>query len=228
MRKIIATGCSSSPLPELPPTPQPTVLQPIPTTPSSHPSSIPQASKGGAELILSVAVKGRGPKTGYSRSAFGSAWADVDGNHCDTRNDILKRDLVNITYRSSGNSCIIQTGVLNDPYTGNIIQFARGVKTSSEVQIDHLFPLSLSWQQGAAAWSAEKRVAFANDPENLRAVQGLANSQKSDSGPGSWLPGNVSYRCTYLTDFVKVTLKYNLSMNPGDFNAAKKILETCP
>ena len=54
-----------------------------------------------ADLLETLSVKGRAPRTGYDRSLFGPTWADVDQNGCDTRNDILNRDLTDITYVNS-------------------------------------------------------------------------------------------------------------------------------
>ena len=96
--------------------------------------------------IEKLEVKGRAPKTGYSRSAFGPQWSDVDRNGCDTRNDILKRDLTSIVFRERTRDCVIERGVLSDPFSGQIIEFQRGEKTSSLVQIDHVVSLSNAWQ----------------------------------------------------------------------------------
>ena len=73
--------------------------------------------------------------TGYSRAKFGPAWEDVDLNRCDTRNDILARDLRQVVYKT-GSSCIVAKGELRDPYTATMINFVRGLSTSSKVQID--------------------------------------------------------------------------------------------
>lgn len=179
------------------------------------------------QKITSITVKGRAPKTGYSRDEFGPAWSDVDHNGCDTRNDILARDLTDETFKAGTKNCVVETGVLQDKYTGKTINFVRGQKTSTLVQVDHLQPLSLAWQQGAQQWTAEKRKQFANDPINLRAADGPTNGSKSDSGPGSWLPPNKAYRCEYIAEFVAVAAKYELSMNQGDFDASKTILDGC-
>ena len=74
-------------------------------------------------------------------------------------------------------SCIVLSGTLDDPYTGEVITFERG-EHSSAVQIDHVVALSDAWQKGAQQWSAETREQFANDPANLLAVDGPANQQK--------------------------------------------------
>src|SRR5699024_3425620 len=134
-------------------------------------------------------VKGRAPKTGYSRDQFGNGWLDPDGNGCDTRNDILNRDLESVVHDSDG--CKVLTGVLQDPFTDQEIHFTRGAETSTAVQIDHVVALSDAWQKGAQQLSEEERARFANDPLNLLAVDGPANAQKSDADAATWLPPNT-------------------------------------
>ena len=127
------------------------------------------------DVISTLQVKGRAPKTGYTREQFGPAWKDVDANGCDTRNDILKRDLKSIAYKGVGEDCVILSGVLTDPYSGETIRFLRGVATSSEIQIDHVVALSNAWQTGAFILTLAQRTAFAKDPSNLLAFGGGVN-----------------------------------------------------
>ena len=182
-----------------------------------------------ASVVLeTLAVKGRAPKTGYTRAQFGTAWADVDRNGCDTRNDILTRDLTNIVYKSGTQNCVVLTGILLDPFSGEKIEFTRGVSTSSEVQIDHVIPLSDAWQKGAQKLSATTRTALANDPLNLLAVKGRLNSQKSDGDAATWLPPLKSYRCTYVARQIAVKAKYSLWVTIAEKNAIKGILAKCP
>jgi hypothetical protein len=188
------------------------------------------SQSSGTKLAITVmktlTVKGRAPKTGYSRAQFGPAWADVDHNGCDTRNDILRRDLTSIVYRAS--SCVILAGILHDPYGGKVIHFVRGVKTSPAVQIDHVVPLSDAWQKGAFAWTIAKRTAFANDPLELLAVDGPLNGQKSDSDAASWLPPNKSFRCAYVARQVAVKSKYSVWVTAAEAAAFGRILVKCP
>ena len=177
-------------------------------------------------------VKGRAPKTGYSREHFGEAWTDdvsVEFGHngCDTRNDILRRDLVDITVKSASSSCKVLTGVLDDPYTGKTINFQRGKDTSDAVQIDHIVPLSNAWQTGAQQWDALKRRDFANDPRNLQATDGPTNQAKGDGDVATWLPPNKSYRCTYVARIVTVKAIYGLWVTPPEHDAMARILSNC-
>ena len=149
-------------------------------------------------VLETLPVKGRAPKAGYSRDAFGQRWADVDRNGCDTRNDILKRDMTSIVYKPKTRNCVVLSGTLIDKYSGESINFVRGEVSSMEVQIDHVVALSNSWQTGAFKLSIAQRTALANDPLNLFAVKGRLNSQKSDGDAATWLPPLKSFRCAYV------------------------------
>nr|WP_267279210.1 HNH endonuclease family protein [Arthrobacter sp. CDRTa11] len=190
-----------------------------------------EAKAGDAAAALAqletIPVKGRAPKTGYSRGEFGPAWADVDRNGCDTRNDILARDLVEETFKDGTHNCVVLTGTLPDKYTGKTIAFIRGAETSSEVQIDHLVPLSLAWQTGAQQISEEERKQFANDPLNLMAADGPANMSKSGKDAATWLPSNKSFRCEYVARQTAVKAKYKLWVTKPEHDAIAGILNTC-
>ena len=179
-------------------------------------------------VLETLAVKGRAPKTGYTRAQFGQAWADVDRNGCDTRNDMLKRDLTAITYKAGTRNCVVASGVLVDRYSGETINFLRGNVTSMEVQIDHVVALSNAWQTGAFKLSAEQRKALANDPMNLFAVKGRLNSQKGDGDAATWLPPLKSFRCTYIAQQIAVKAKYSLWVVAPEKAAMSAILAKCP
>ena len=179
-------------------------------------------------VLETLAVKGRAPKTGYTRAQFGQAWADVDRNGCDTRNDMLKRDLTAITYKAGTRNCVVASGVLVDRYSGETIKFVRGNVTSMEVQIDHVVALSNAWQTGAFKLSADQRKALANDPMNLFAVKGRLNSQKGDGDAATWLPPLKSFRCTYIAQQIAVKAKYSLWVVAPEKAAMSAILAKCP
>jgi len=180
------------------------------------------------DVIAKMAVKGRAAKTGYTRDQFGTAWKDVDRNGCDTRNDILNRDLSSLIYKVSAKDCVVLSGVLIDPYSGQSIDFLRGVATSSDVQIDHVVALSNAWQTGAFKLTLEVRTAFANDPLNLLAVKGVLNSQKGDGDAATWLPPRKSYRCAYVARQVAVKYKYGLWLTAPEKAMILKLLNACP
>lgn len=155
---------------------------------------------------------------GYARARFGQPWtdtADVAGGHngCDTRNDILARDLTGVR---TSNGCKVLSGTLVDPYTGKVISFIRGKDTSALVQIDHLVALGNAWVSGASSWPLPKMKMIANDPLNLMAVDGSSNMSKSDRAADEWLPANASFRCTYVKRQVMVKNKYQLTVTAAE------------
>ena len=181
-----------------------------------------------SSALASLPVKGRAPKTEYTRAQFGQTWADVDRNGCDTRNDMLKRDLTEIVYKVKTRNCVVESGVLLDRYSGETINFVRGNVTSMEVQIDHVVALSNAWQTGAFKLSVTQRTALANDPLNLFAVKGRLNSQKSDGDAATWLPPLKSFRCTYVAQQIAVKAKYSLWVTAPEKEAMTRILTACP
>lgn len=191
---------------------------------SGGPATATAAHGSALAAVDSLTVKGRAPKTGYARDRFGSAWADTDTNHCDTRDDVLKRDLKDVTYKEG--KCVVAGGTLtDDPYSGDTIRFTRG---ASKIDIDHLVSLSDAWQKGAQQWDASKRIALANDPLNLLAVSSGPNRSKGEGDTATWLPGNKGYRCTYVAGQVAVKKKYGLWVTGAERAAMKKVLSTCP
>jgi hypothetical protein len=194
-----------------------------------NPATGAEQESGMATAVLeTLAVKGRAPKTGYTRAQFGPAWADVDRNGCDTRNDILKRDLTSITYRAKTRNCVVESGTLIDRYSGETINFVKGNISSMEVQIDHVVALSNAWQTGAFKLSADQRKALSNDPLNLFAVKGRLNSQKGDGDAATWLPPLKSFRCSYVAQQIAVKAKYSLWVTAPEKAAMVSILAKCP
>ena len=183
-----------------------------------------------AKALAALAVHPKGSMSGYDRLKFGAAWtddnSDPDGhNHCDTRNDILARDLTSVTYKSG--HCTIATGTLKDPYTGSTIHFVRGPE-STKVQIDHVVPLGDAWVTGAAQLSATVRLNLAEDPLELLAADGPANEAKGDDDASQWLPANTSFRCTYVAKQIAVKAKYKLWVTAAERAAMQKVLSGCP
>ncbi len=179
--------------------------------------------------LATLTVKGRAPKTGYERSNFGSGWKDPDRNGCDGRNDILRRDLTAVVARPGTQGCVITSGILHDPYTGKFIDFVRGQGTSNAVQIDHVVALSDAWQKGAQQLGADERIALANDPLNLLAVDGPTNASKGDGDAATWLPPRKSYRCAYVARQTAVKAKYGLWVTRAERDVIQRIVtKQCP
>ena len=192
----------------------------------------PPAAASGTErfhadaVLETLTVKGRAPKTGYAREQFGSAWADVDRNGCDTRNDVLNRDLRDRQWRPGTHQCVVVAGRLIDPYTGQALEFAKA--DASAVQIDHVVSLSDAWQKGAASWDDDRRRSFANDPLNLLAVDGPTNASKSDGDTATWLPPDRSYRCRFVARQVAVKAQWHLWVTQAERDAMARVLARCP
>ncbi len=182
-----------------------------------------QVASQAVAVLDELEVKGRAPKTGYTRSQFGDGWAKTLG--CDTRNEILRRDLEATIVNME---CQVVSGVLNDPYTGKIIEFQRGSSTSQVIQIDHVVALSDAWQKGAQQLTPAERVQLANDPLELLAVDGPANQQKGDGDAATWLPPNRAFRCQYVARQIAVKKKYRLWVTQAEKDAMVRVLDTCP
>lgn len=196
-----------------------------PTSSDARSAALASPKKGTTLALLeTLVVKGKAPKTGYSRSAF-SHWRDPDRNGCDARNDILKRDLVNVVFKEGTDECKVISGQLNDPYSETTIQFQLG---NSDVDIDHVVALSHAWQVGAFQWSDAKRLEFANDPMNLLAVSARLNRQKGDGDAATWLPPAKSYRCAYVSRQVVVKVKYGLWVTAPEKAEIQRVLQSCP
>ncbi len=197
-------------------------------TPSSTsaPGSGPDAGRA-LDQLATLQIKGRAPLTSYDRDQFGDAWSDVDRNGCDTRNDILRRDLTGETLKPGTHGCVVLAGVLIDPYSGRRIDFVRGELTSPLVQIDHVVALADAWRSGAQSWDAEKRRRFGNDPLNLLAVDGALNQQKGSSNAASWLPPERSSWCGYASQQIAVKAAYGLWVTQAEHDALRRAAERC-
>lgn len=196
--------------------------QPMPT---EKPAVSSIESSPALDTLSTLPIKGRAPKTGYSRAQFGNGWQDIGA--CDMRNYILARDL-EAEVLQSDTDCRVLSGTLHDPYTGKTIMFTKGASSSALVQIDHVVALSDAWQKGAQLLSPEARATLANDPLNLLAVDGPANNQKSDADAATWLPSNKDYRCRYVARQIAVKQKYALWVTLAESDAMKRVLQGCP
>ena len=187
------------------------------------PSNTQAAPIDALAALNNLEVKGRAPKTGYARSQF-PHWSDPDRNGCDARNDTLKRDLTNVTYKVGTRDCKVIAGQLLDPFSGKVITFST---TKVVIDIDHVVALSNAWQTGAAYFDKSKRTQIANDPLNLLAVDSKLNRQKGDGDAATWLPPSKAFRCEYVARQVAVKAKYGLWVTQPEKVAIDKILSTC-
>ena len=233
----LAASASQSPTADPIPTPTPTDTgEPLdPDTVSElakgvsykAPKSQPAYATKALDLLATLPIKEPESSTGYgARAAYGAAWADVDRNRCDTRNDILKRDLTEVVL-STGSTCKVESGTLADPYTATTINFQRGLETSNAVQIDHVVALGDAWQKGAQQLTETQRMAFANDPLNLQATDGPTDVQKGDSDAAAWLPPNDTFHCSYVARQISVKATYKLWVTQAEHDAMARVLEDC-
>jgi Protein of unknown function (DUF1524) len=189
----------------------------------------------GVDVLAGIAeVPARIRGHDYRRDAFGDTWTDdnpAPGGHngCDTRNDILDRDLIDKTYVSI-KRCpnAVASGTLHDPYTNATVPFVRGAQVGAAVQIDHIVPLALAWDLGARSWTDDMRVRFANDPANLLAVDGPANQDKGDKEPATWMPPNHAFWCQYAVQFANVLRGYGLAVDAPSAAVLRDAAATCP
>ena len=188
------------------------------------PTTAPAAANDALTALNQLEVKGRATKTGYTRAQF-PHWSDPDRNGCDARNDTLKRDLTNITYKVGTRDCKVVGGQLLDPFSGKSLTFSS---TKSNIDIDHLVALSNAWQTGAAYFDKAKRTQIANDPLNLLAVDAKLNRQKGDGDAATWLPPAKSFRCEYVAAQIAVKVKYSLWLTAPEKSEMSKVLESCP
>ena len=198
--------------------------------PPVDPTRVAQARTALAALVV---VEHRlAPSAPYRREAFGPAWTDAagvagSGDGCDTRNDLLARDLEVVTSVAVA-SCpeAVASGRFRSPYTGREIVFSRG-RGSTAVHIDHVVPLSYAWDMGAWGWRQSARVAFANDPANLVAVDAASNQAKSDREPGRWMPELRGFWCQYAIAFVTVSSGYRLPVDRRSAGVLASALGDC-
>ena len=145
---------------------------------------------------------------GYVRALF-EHWRDIDGDGCDSREQVLKRDSVTLP-QVDPYKCKVVAGDWISPYDG-----ARW-SSPTDVDIDHVVALKEAWDSGAWAWSSATRKAYANDTSDKRtllAVTDNVNQQKSDKDPSNWVPPLKSNLCTYLGNWISVKARWNLSMD---------------
>lgn len=175
------------------------------------------------EALDRMTVAPAGTLEGYARDEFGYDWLDLDSDSCNTREEILARDM---RYEVRPDGCNVESGVLVDPYTGSRITFSEN-EDASAVQVDHVVPLGRAWQTGADTWTDDKRERFANDPLNLIATSGSVNASKGARGPGEWRPPAESGWCLYGVRYVRVVTSYDLTVTTSDATALNLMLDTC-
>ncbi len=206
---------------------------PSPTWRAPEPSSSAAPASGydiARQQLKNLPVRGWDRTSDFQRSQFGEAWSDdvnveLGHNGCNTRDDILRRDLKDLVVRPF--TCFAQSGTLVDPYTGTVIGFVRGPRTSNAIEIDHVVSLADAWYKGARAWDPQRRLDFANDPRNLLAVSPEANFDKAFRDAASWLPPNQAFRCDFVARQIEVKTAYGLWLSAKEKKALAEVLAGC-
>ena len=175
------------------------------------------------EVLEKLEVKGRAPKTGYTREQFYNGWPTVEG--CSLRQQIIRREFGESAVLDG---CNVVAGEYDEPYTGEHLVFGMREEISKGVQIDHVVALSDAWQKGAQNLDVDMRYNLATDPLNLLAVDAATNKKKSDGDAATWLPPNKKFRCQYVARQVSVKYKYQLWVTEAEKEAILRILENCP
>ncbi|MFE4535616.1 HNH endonuclease family protein [Streptomyces scopuliridis] len=187
-----------------------------PTAQAAMPTPVSAATA--RSYLSQLTVQAEGSSSGYSRDLF-PHWITQSGS-CDTREVVLKRDGSNVQQNSS---CAATSGTWYSEYDGATWSAA------SDVDIDHMVPLSEAWKSGANSWSTAQRQAFANDltRPQLIAVTDNVNQSKGDKDPAAWMPPRAAYKCTYVRAWVQVKYYYNLKVDSAEKSALQSTLNGC-
>ena len=183
-------------------------------------NSVKSVGGAGFSVLQTIRIENERP-TGYVRALF-EHWRDIDGDGCDAREQVLKRDSVTLP-QVDPYKCKVIAGDWVSPYDG-----ARW-SDPTDIDIDHVVALKEAWDSGAWAWSAATRNAYANDTTDRRtllAVTDNVNQQKSDRDPSNWVPPLKSNLCTYLGNWISVKARWNLSMDQSEWGRIKNLLNS--
>jgi hypothetical protein len=158
---------------------------------------------------------------GYDRDKFAD-WRDADGDGCDTRDEVLLREAIDLPRIGAG--CQLTSGRWFSKYDGVTTADA------STFDIDHMVPLAEAWQSGAYRWSSGTRARYSNDLRYgaaLIAVTAHSNRSKGEQEPQDWMPERASYRCTYVANWVAVKWRWNLRVNRAEKDFLRSRLRAC-
>ena len=209
-----------TPTPTATPKISPTTESPKPTE-TKKPTTKPATELTDLQVLIADLVVAAEQGAGYDRDLF-KHWIDADGDGCNTRREVLIAE-AKVKPTVSGDC---------DLYGGEWYSVYDQVTTTdpSSFDVDHFIPLKEAWDSGAYAWSSEKRKEFANDlgfGGSLIAVTASSNRSKSDRDPYDWLPVNTGYRCSYVTNWVKVKIRWGLTVDSSELAMIKEFGKTC-
>ncbi|NMP04851.1 HNH endonuclease [Pseudoalteromonas arctica] len=147
--------------------------------------------------------------TSYNRKDW-PHWIDADNDCQDSRAEILIRDSKLPIKFKRNKPCNVSWGEWHDPYTAKVFYKA------SDIDIDHIVPLAHAYKMGGKYWTREQRREFANDFENLIAVEDNANQSKGAKPPQDWMPENRLFHCEYLKKWNYIKTKYSLGKSKAE------------
>jgi hypothetical protein len=165
-----------------------------------------------ATLLNMLKLSAETHSSSHAASKFG-LWADADHDGENTRTEVLKSESLKKPVVSAHGT--VRTGTWISRYDG------KTTTVASKLDIDHLVPLKEAWTSGAAAWSAKKRTAYANDLGyglSLIAVSKAARKSKGEQEIAAYLPPNASYRCSYVRNWIAVKYRWGLTIDPTEKN----------
>lgn len=158
------------------------------------------------------------PYDGVRSEQYGH-WEDINSNGLNARYEVLWRDLEDPEWNGDGTRLVAGTYV--DPLSGDQEQLGE-----TPTHVDHIVPVSLSWLDMEHR-TQEERTAFYNDPMNLLPTTAQNNHEKGAQGPGSWMPPNEDFHCTYAMIWTNIAVKYELSMRRGNKEVLRETLREC-
>ena len=171
--------------------------------------------------------------TTYRRAAFGRSWADLDGDGCNTRDEVLVATVVRSepyrVQRQGRCRADMVAGTWTDLYTGEPMTWTnlKDTNQAQAIPLDHIVSLAASYRYGAKNWTQQRRVEFANDELNLTTTTAAMNRAKSDHDPADWTPPQAG-RCRYATRYIAVKARYNLPVDRQEKTSLQRLLRSCP
>ncbi|MFC6014321.1 HNH endonuclease family protein [Nocardia lasii] len=210
------------------------------------PGSAGAATVSGKEigdLLGTLVVAKEGPMTGYTREKF-PHWDTNKPEHgfsgplaqyakCTSREVMMLRDSNGkVTLDAKTCDLTVQAGGgwqdrygFIDRKTGQMGPY-KFITDPTKVDAEHIVPLAEAWRSGAADRDDDTRRRLANDSLNLVAADPSANRSKGDQDPANYLPPG-EFRCAYVEHYVKVKVKYALTVDTAEHAALQTAVDDC-
>src|SRR5262245_36614356 len=198
--------------------------QVIPVEPTTTTSPPPPPAGPLTDQLAALQIAPEDTGAHYDRDDWLPQWAR--SGDCTTRETVL---------RQQGQQVVV--GANCAPTAGQWVSSYDGVTVTDpkKLDIDHVVPLAEVARSGPivdgrrqrpGSWPADQRHAYANDVEGLVAVTASSNRSKGDDDPARWLPDQN--RCPYITSWLHMKAKYQLSVDQQEHDAIASVITTCP